>query len=61
MCGLGYYGGFPDVDTCVKCIKNKWNTKERAEELFELEKKTHPQTVDRISGCCDSARNYIDR
>jgi hypothetical protein len=60
ICLLNYHGGFPSNDTCIDCIKSELNNEKSAKTLFEKYEKSHPAGVDRISGCCDSARNYID-
>jgi hypothetical protein len=60
ICSLGFHGGFPTEETCLQCIKNGWNTEQHAKELFERFEKSHPVSVQQVSGCCDSARNYID-
>lgn len=58
VCSLGLYGGRPSHGTCKICIENKQNNEAYAKELFEKKEKTHPSSVKRISGCCDSALNY---
>jgi hypothetical protein len=61
VCELGYHGGLPTKETCIHCINNGLNTEEKAKELFDIIKISHPSSAPRVSGCCDSARNYIDR
>jgi hypothetical protein len=58
-CALGLYGGKPSHGTCKVCIAKGQNNPEYAKELFEKAERTHPSNRARISGCCDSARNYI--
>lgn len=60
ICKLGLYGGQVTLGDCKLCIEKGNNNEEYAKQLFDRVKKTHPSGVARISGCCDSARNYID-
>lgn len=57
-CALGLYGGKPSHGTCQVCISKGQNTPEYAAELFARAERTHPSSAPRVSGCCDSARNY---
>jgi hypothetical protein len=57
-CGLGLYGGKPSHATCERCIRLGENTPEFAKELQERLKSSHPVTARKVSGCCDSAKNY---
>jgi hypothetical protein len=59
-CSLGLYGGHPWLGNCKLCIERGQNNEEYAKELFSKAERSHPSGVARISGCCDSARNYID-
>jgi hypothetical protein len=59
-CKLGLHGGSPLKGNCLACIKSGENNEKYAKELFERYERSHPSNVARISGCCDSARNYID-
>jgi len=59
VCALGLYGGKPSHGTCQVCIAKGQNTPEYAKQLFEKAERTHPSTAPRVSGCCDSARNYL--
>ena len=59
-CALGLYGGKPSHGTCKVCIERGQNNEEYAKELFAKAERTHPSNRARISGCCDSARNYIE-
>jgi hypothetical protein len=59
-CELGLHGGFPHTGNCIACINSNENNKEYAEKLFSNYEKSHPPTARKISGCCDSAKNYID-
>jgi hypothetical protein len=58
-CALGLYGGKPSRGTCQSCIAKGQNNEAHAKELFAKAERTHPANRPRISGCCDSARNYI--
>jgi hypothetical protein len=60
VCHLGLYGGRVTDSGCLTCIEKGQNNKEYKQQLFEKAKRSHPSGVARISGCCDSARNYID-
>jgi hypothetical protein len=60
VCALGLYGGKPSHGTCKLCIERGQNNEEYAKELFAKAERTHPSNRARISGCCDSARNYIE-
>jgi hypothetical protein len=60
-CSLGFHGGYPTAETCRECIERGWNTEENAKELMERYMVSHPPLIEQVSGCCDSARNYIDR
>ena len=60
-CALGLYGGKPSHGTCARCIERGENTPEFAANLFARTEKTHPSSQRKISGCCDSAKNYPDR
>jgi hypothetical protein len=60
-CALGLYGGKPSPGTCARCIDRNENTPEFATELFARTEKSHPSSQRKISGCCDSAKNYTDR
>jgi len=57
-CELGLHGGTPHEGNCIACINAGENNKEYAEKLFARYNQTHPTSVKRISGCCDSALNY---
>jgi hypothetical protein len=61
LCGLGLYGGKVTIGVCNVCIAKNQNNAEYAKELFAKAERSHPSTAKRVSGCCDSARNYIDR
>jgi hypothetical protein len=58
-CGLGLYGGKPSHGTCQQCIAKNQNNPQHAAELAARAERSHPSTAKRVSGCCDSARNYI--
>jgi hypothetical protein len=60
VCKLGMYGGMPSNNICNYCINNNQNNEEYAKQLFLLAEISHPSNKPRISGCCDSAKNYID-
>lgn len=60
-CSLGYYGGKPYPHNCKVCQREKRDNPESAAELFASREQTHPPTVRRISGCCDSALNSPDK
>jgi len=60
-CGLGLYGGKPSHGTCSRCIEHGENTPEFAQALNARAEQSHPSSQRKISGCCDSARNYTDR
>jgi hypothetical protein len=58
-CGLGMYGGKPSHGTCKLCIERGQNNEQHAAELAARAERSHPSTAKRVSGCCDSAKNYI--
>ena len=58
---LGYHGGEPHAGNCRACIQAGENTPEQAAALTARLARAHPATAARVSGCCDSARNYNDR
>jgi len=60
-CGLGLYGGKPSHGTCAQCMAKGENTPEFAQALSSRFEQSHPSSQRKISGCCDSARNYPDR
>ena len=57
-CSIGLYGSYPSVGVCSNCIKRGENNESYAKELFSRYEKSHPPLVKKISGCCDSAKNY---
>jgi hypothetical protein len=61
VCKLGFYGGMPSRGICEICISKGQNNEEYAKELFSRVEKSHPSGAGQVSGCCDSAKNYIDR
>jgi hypothetical protein len=60
LCKLGLYGGQVTVGDCKLCIEKGQNNEAYAKELFAKAERSHPSSAPRVSGCCDSARNYID-
>ena len=60
VCSLGMYGGMPSYAMCKQCVERGQNNLGYAKELFEKAERTHPTSNAIISGCCDSARNYIE-
>jgi hypothetical protein len=58
VCKLGLYGGMPSHKICERCISNNENNEAFAKELFAKAEQAHPSTAPKISGCCDSAKNY---
>ena len=58
-CALGLYGGRPWIGNCKECIERNQNNPQHAAELAARAERSHPSTAKRVSGCCDSARNYI--
>lgn len=58
LCALGLFGGKPFSGNCLSCIAKGRNNAEYAAALFARHEKTHPGDKPRVSGCCDSARNY---
>jgi hypothetical protein len=60
-CALGLYGGKPSHGTCQQCIAKGQNNESFAKELFARTEQAHPSSQHKISGCCDSAKNYTDR
>jgi hypothetical protein len=58
VCKLGLYGGMPSIKTCEICVKNNENNKEFFEETKQRSNISHPSTARKVSGCCDSAKNY---
>jgi len=59
LCSLGLYGGKPFVGNCNSCIERGENTPEFAAQLASRSERSHPATAARVSGCCDSAKNYL--
>lgn len=60
ICKIGMYGGHPYIGNCLECVNKNQNNEEYAKELFAKSERTHPSNRARISGCCDSAINYIE-
>lgn len=58
LCKIGMYGGHPYIGNCISCIKENQNNKEYAKKLIETLERSHPSTASKVSGCCDSAKNY---
>jgi hypothetical protein len=58
VCNLGLYGGMPSYKMCEKCVSNNENNEIFAEEIKKRLKQSHPSSTNKISGCCDSAKNY---
>lgn len=58
ICKIGLYGGRPFAVNCMYCILNNQNNIDYAKEILSRSIKTHPNTEERVSGCCDSALNY---
>ena len=59
LCALGLYGGKPFLGVCQRCIANGENTPEFARQLEARAAAAHPDGATKISGCCDSALNYL--
>ena len=57
-CELGFHGGNPHKGNCIACINAGENNEKFALELKLRFEKSHPSTANKISGCCDSAKNY---
>lgn len=58
VCKIGMYGGHPYIGNCISCIKNNENNKEYSNKLLKILDRSHPSNVQKVSGCCDSAKNY---
>ena len=58
-CALKLYGGNPWIGNCQDCIAKNQNNPQHAAELAARYERSHPSSAPRVSGCCDSARNYI--
>ena len=58
VCKIGMYGGHPYIGNCISCIKNNENNKEYSNKLLKTLDRSHPSNVQKVSGCCDSAKNY---
>lgn len=58
VCKIGMYGGHPYIGNCLSCIKESQNNKEYAKNLIETLERSHPSRANKVSGCCDSAKNY---
>jgi hypothetical protein len=58
-CALKFYGGTPTQNDCKKCINARQNNLKHFFELAARAERSHPSTAKRVSGCCDSAKNYI--
>ena len=59
-CKLGWYGGNPTIQNCKTCIAAERNNKESKIKSDSISITSHPPTARKVSGCCDSAKNYID-
>ncbi len=60
VCSLGMYGGMPSYKMCEKCISSNENNEDFANEIKQRFSISHPKAAKKISGCCDSVKNYID-
>ena len=60
VCKIGMFGGHPYIGNCIQCISSNQNNKDYATELNDRYSKSHPSDKSKVSGCCDSAKNYID-
>jgi hypothetical protein len=60
VCKIGLYGGHPYIGNCMQCMNAKQNNEDYAKELNERRFSSHPVGRAKVSGCCDSAINYID-
>jgi hypothetical protein len=58
VCKRGLYGGMPSHKICEMCIERGENTPEFAQALKARAEQSHPPSRRKISGCCDSAKNY---
>lgn len=58
LCAIGLYGGRPFLGQCNACIAASENTPEFAASLTERAARSHPANRAKVSGCCDSAKNY---
>lgn len=58
ICNIGLYGGHPYIGNCINCIKNNNNNKQYANEIILRLERSHPHGASKVSGCCDSAKNY---
>jgi len=58
-CLLGWFGGRPEKTDCEVCISKKQNNREARLAADARAERSHPSTAKRVSGCCDSAKNYI--
>ena len=58
VCKIGMYGGHPYIGNCISCIKENQNNNEYAKKLIETLERSHPSNASKVSGCCDSAKNY---
>jgi len=59
LCAMGLRGGQPYIGECINCMARGENTPEFAAQLAERSERSHPATAARVSGCCDSAKNYL--
>jgi hypothetical protein len=59
VCKIKLYGGHPYIGNCIECVSRNQNNPQHAAELAARAERSHPSTAKRVSGCCDSARNYI--
>ena len=58
-CSLGWYGGKPWLGNCLACIAAAENTPEAKTAFDATQHKAHPPHRQRVSGCCDDARNPV--
>ena len=57
-CELGFHGGNPYEGNCIACMNAGENNEQFALEFKLRLERSHPSTANKVSGCCDSAKNY---
>lgn len=55
FCSLGLHGGRPYIGECNACISKGQNNEQFANELKARRARSHPESAEKISGCCDRA------
>lgn len=57
-CLIGWYGGNPTEKNCKHCMASERNNEDAKKASDVISERSHPSTTNKVSGCCDSAKNY---